>query len=151
MKESDVTRQYGDCYEASLVNAEELQLMKEAVEKSTPDAPKFKQLYEGLGLSEPVTVVHGTAVPPTGIDEGRTIVHAWIEVGTHAIESSNKQQLRIPTSKYYANHGITPVKRYGVTEARSLVTKHGVYGAWHLIEAQPTVQADGPASGRSAA
>lgn len=151
MKENDVIRPYGDCYKASMASAEELQLIKETVEKSLPNAPAFKHLYEGLGLSAQVNVVHGTAVPPTGIDKGRAIVHAWVEVGAYAIESSNDQLLRIPIYEYYANHSITPIKHYSVTEARSLAMKHGVYGAWHLIEAQQDIQADSQALRESAA
>lgn len=131
----DISRQYGDCYQASLESAEELQSMKAAVEQSTPSGEEFRSIYDGLGLSEPIYVVHGTAIPPNGLDEGRTITHAWVEVGLHAIETSNHQQLRIPIANYYADHGISPIRRYSVAEARALVIKHGVYGAWHLMEA----------------
>lgn len=129
-----MTRPYGDCYQASLESAEELQHIKKAVENSTPEALAFERLYEGLGLSEEIAVVHGTAIPPSGIDKGKTIVHAWVEVGDYAIESSNNQLLRIPRSHYYDNHSISPIKRYTVPEARSLAKKHGSYAAWHLID-----------------
>lgn len=137
-----MSRPYGDCYQASLESAEELQLMKSAVEQSLADAENFKKLYNRLGLTNPISIVHGTAVPANGLDKGRTIVHAWVEVGADAVETSNGQLLRIPTANYYANHGITPIKRYSVPEARSLVTKHGKYAAWHLIEAQQGTPAD---------
>jgi hypothetical protein len=131
-----VTRPYGDCYQASLESAEELQHIKKAVENSTSEALAFERLYEGLGLSEEIAVVHGTAIPPNGIDKGKSIVHAWVEVGDYAIECSNNQLLRIPRAHYYANHGISPIKRYTVPEARSLAMKHGLYAAWHLIDVE---------------
>jgi hypothetical protein len=131
-----MSRQYGDCFQASLVSAEELKIMKDSIEQSMPEGAKYKEIYDGLGLSESIYVVHGTAVPPDGLDKGRTINHAWIEVGSHVIETSNNQRMRISTNDYYVNHGISPIKRYAVTEARDLTNKHGRYGAWHLIEDQ---------------
>ncbi|NTU49890.1 MAG: hypothetical protein HGA87_03205 [Desulfobulbaceae bacterium] len=134
-----MTRQYGDCYEASLKNAEELQLIKDAVEQSVPDGGKLKDIYDYLGLSESIRIVHGTAIPPNGIDEGRSIIHAWIEVGDLVIETSNGQKLPISKTEYYANHGISPLRHYLVTEARCLVNMHGKYGPWHLMEVLPSI------------
>lgn len=134
---NDMPRKYGDCYEASLNNAEELQQIKDSVEQSAPISEGLKSIYDHFGLSESICVVHGTAIPPNGVDEGRTITHAWIEVGDLVIETSLGQKLPISKNYYYANHGISPLRRYSVTEARGLANKHGVYKAWHLIEVQP--------------
>lgn len=133
---NDKPRPFGDCYQASLESAEELQFMKDAVEQSLPDSAAFKEIYDGLYLAEDISVFHGTAVPPDGLDKGRTILHAWVEVGPNVIETSVNQQRCIPTSDYYANHGISPIKRYSVKEARQLADKHGCFAAWHTIEAQ---------------
>lgn len=136
--ESDIPRPYGDCYEASLTNAEELQQIKDTVEQSAPNGVCLKKIYDFLELSKSICVVHGTAIPPSGIDEGRTITHAWIEVGDLVVETSNGQKLPIPKTDYYVNHRIVPIKRYSVSEARELANIHGAYKAWHLNET-PTI------------
>ena len=110
---------------ASLENAEELQLIKYAVEQSCTCDVGLKKVYEELGLAENIYVVHGTAVPTDGLDKGRIIPHAWIEVGHHAIETSNGQRIGYPVSVYYEKHSISPKKRYTVSEARALADKYG--------------------------
>lgn len=128
-------RPYGDCYEVSLQRAEELQFVKESVEGGLPNAAEVRNIYDGLGLHRAVSVVHGTAVPPDGLDRGRTILHAWVEVGDEVLEMSNNQSLRFQRDDYYDTHGIVPVVRYAPAEARRLAEKHGAFAPWHTLPA----------------
>lgn len=124
-------RSYGDCYQASLEGAEELAEIKRIVEKTPDTDSPFKRIYDHLNLSESIEVVHGEAVPSDGIDKGRTILHAWIEVGNKVIETSNSQKLPFDLKEYYENYGVKPIIRYTVQQARSLANQHGSYCAWH--------------------
>jgi hypothetical protein len=130
---SDGNRPYGDCYQASLASAEELMQIKLLVEAEESAPEDIKAIYDKLDLTRPVSVVHGTVIPREGLDEGRTIVHAWLEVGDLVIETSNKQMLFIPSRDFYAVHEAIPAKRYSVAEARSLANRYG-YCAWHLSD-----------------
>jgi len=127
-------RPFGDCYKSSLIGAEELTKLKLQFESGKSEDETLGHLYEHLGLKDEIEVVHGHAVPPDGLDEGRKILHAWIEVGPLAIETSNDQKMRFTKDEYYENHSITPVARYSVDEARCLANAHGNYSAWHTLE-----------------
>jgi methionine synthase I (cobalamin-dependent) len=76
-------------------------------------------------------IVHGKAVPPDGLDKGKTILHAWIEVGSKVIETSNSQRRTFKIDDYYKNNTIKPIVKYTVSEARELAEKYSCYGAWH--------------------
>lgn len=130
-----MNRPYGDCYEASLNSAEELLAIKSGVEDCASPDPILMKLYDGLGLDREISVVHGTVIPPKGIDKGRSIMHAWVEVGADTIESSNGQLKKNVLTDYYEHFNASVVRRYSVTEARALVNKHGRYGAWHTMGA----------------
>jgi hypothetical protein len=135
-------RVYGDCFEASLRSAEELQFVKESVESGTPNAHEVRNIYDRLGLHRTISVVHGTAVPTNGPDAGRTLVHAWMEVGDEVFERSNGQAQRYASSDYYALYSIQAIRRYAPAEARQLAQTHGRYAAWHQLP-EPTSTAEG--------
>ncbi|MFA6455291.1 MAG: hypothetical protein WCW40_00610 [Bacteroidota bacterium] len=128
-----MSQQYGDCYESSLKNAEELQGMKDAVEQSLPTAYIFKKLYNDLKLNREIYVVHGSAIPPIGPHKGRHIIHAWIEIGDTVIETSNNQLDSYPKEEYYKTHSINPIIRYSVIEALQKVEKYKIFGPWHTM------------------
>ena len=128
-----LARPYGDCYEASFKSAEELAQLKSAAE-TNPTDKDLKRLYDGLGLTEEIEIVHGAAVPPDGLDQGRTVFHAWVEVGGNVIESSNGQLQEYPAADYYEHFKIEVLHRYSVAEARDLAQKYKVYGLWHDMQ-----------------
>ena len=132
MSKLAVARGYGDCYEASFNSAVELILLKSAAETNPVDE-SLRRLYDGLGLAEDIAIVHGSAQPPDGPDRGRTIYHAWVEVGESVIETSNGQREKYSTADYYEHFKIEVLRRYSVGEARALAEKHNIYGLWHTM------------------
>jgi hypothetical protein len=126
----DAERDKGDCYEASLKTAEFLQELKVYCEAGATDQAEH---YDLLTLSNPIHVVHGTAVAPTGPYVGEQFLHAWVEIGDFAIETSNGQQRRFLRAEFYVDYGISPVIRYSPEQARALAIKHGKYYAWHTL------------------
>jgi hypothetical protein len=126
-------RQYGDCYQASYNSAEELSTIKAEVERGNPDFDKLRAIYDRLSLQEEIAIVHGKVVPATGLDKGRELHHAWVEVASKVIETSNGQLISTPVSKYYADFGAEPIKRYTLAEATELRDKYQIYGLWHTM------------------
>jgi hypothetical protein len=127
------TRPYGDCYVASLNLAEELAQIKMVAEADPTDA-ELKKLYDGLRLATDISIVHGEVVVPDGLDAGRTVLHAWVEVGGHAIEGSNRQMEQHPVEVYYEHLKTGALYRYSIEEAKALLEKHKIYGPWHTME-----------------
>lgn len=125
-------RQYGDCYEASFKSAEELSTIKAGVERGNPDFDKLREIYDRLSLQEEISIVHGKVVPTAGVDKGRELHHAWVEVGSKVIETSNGQLISTSVSSYYADFCAEPIKRYTLSEATELRDKHQLYGLWHM-------------------
>ena len=99
-----MSRPYGDCFKASLESAGELQIMKDAVEQSKPEGEQYQKIYESLGLSESIYIVHGTAIPSDGLGQ-RPNDNSCLDRGGAACdrdikqpvdENHNRQLLRPP-------------------------------------------------------
>lgn len=130
MTVANTERPDGNCCEASLECAEELALIKFLVERDNLVGEILKTTYATLDLSRPISVVHGTVVPSDGIDKGRTIFHAWVEVGDIAVEKPLQKYLHFPLFDFYVNHNATLIRRYSVADARKLANLYG-YTPWH--------------------
>jgi hypothetical protein len=121
----------GDCYRSSLLHAEELAFAKASVESGAPNAELLAEMYRRLSLSEPIQVVHGTAIIPEGPDRGTTTGHSWVEVDGKAFETSNGQMESYPVQQYYKYYSVTVEVRYSPAHARQLADNSGHYGPWH--------------------
>ena len=106
-------REFGDCYKSSYEAANELDELSE------------------FGICpEDVKVVHGGITPLGGIDKGREIHHAWVEMGDCVIETSNGQQERFTKNKFYTLLHATIDHVYSVKEAKAHVERSGKFGRW---------------------
>jgi len=77
-----------------------------------------------------VKIVHGRITPLTGIDEGREIHHAWVEMGDFVVETSNGHEERFTKSKFYTLLHATIDHVYSLKEAKARVEESGNFGRW---------------------
>ncbi len=134
MSEGAESQPLGDCYKAACDSAELLAKIKLSVETDASPDPLDLKYYDVLGLRDnPIEVIHGTAVPPVGQHAGRTIRHAWIEIGDVVLETSRDINRSFkPKSVFYQDYGADARKRYLVKEALQLKQAAGHYGPWDL-------------------
>ncbi len=114
----------GDCYESSLVNAKELQDIKDFYEKENKE--EFKQTYESYSLKDEIRICHGWV--KTG--SGKRGHHAWIEIGKYVIETQGGQRNRDDKNMYYKAFEVVKNEEYSIEEALKLWEKQSKYGAW---------------------
>jgi len=127
-----------DWYEASYENAALFQEIKNAYENETLDesAPEYRakvNTYIQLELSNNIEIVHGLVGPSP--ETGKTIPHAWFEIGSRIFETQDERSDPYTLNKYIEIYGpINETARYTVAEATDMVNKHSGYGNWAAQE-----------------
>lgn len=100
-------RPMGDCYKAAYYSVQELE--------STMKSDESKR--------QPLYLVHGTVIAPRGLDKGRLLEHAWVELGNNAIEVSLGQQIDVSQKAYYNHFKATLKTKYTPEEEKFLGTQ----------------------------
>jgi hypothetical protein len=126
----------GDCYQASVRNANDLAELKNMVERGVapPEAPtvieELTPAYEKWGLRGEIYIVHGWVTPPDGPAANKKVHHSWIEVGSNVIETQGGMRQLRSSTEYYSTFSVEVEERYTLAEANALVAKHCIYGRW---------------------
>jgi hypothetical protein len=115
----------GDCYQASLENALELQELKRQIESGQLNEPAARTIYEKMSLKEDILIRHGWANTVNGRGH-----HAWIEVGDYVIETQGGQRNLDHKDAYYKAFAVYPNETFTVDEAEHLRKEQGKFGAW---------------------
>lgn len=109
----------GQCYPRSFDLIEQLVL---AAEKEVDPVERSKFVD--------ISLVHGDVTPSSGIDEGKRIDHAWVEIGGYVLDDATGECAGLPIDVYYNNYSANPRVRYTYPMAKKLYFESQIYGPW---------------------